>query len=836
MALRMARQLLFEAAASDSATAWSAAQRVAEIGSISWDGIVDAVLRAVVPRTPALRGATLLVWRHLCLPWYSEPHGSTTENGQFLKDLMAHAEGNELDALERGAAEAIAAQAQPSMKRQLLRVLAEAAEERGGGAHARAALALQANEDEEKGDRRQRSYSHLTDLTGVSAALVEELAENENAASAAGIPLTDRNVSYELRRAAMRLIARSAWIEAQAFAAAAPQLAEEPEVAMALVRVAVAAGDIEAARLLTATLQREEGWGWPSNRGRLRYHELRHLMGEPDAFAVAQADFVDDAAGARYGVGTILWETPVIFPLLFETVPWPRLWDRLEAEIHDTRDYRLGAPLEASNAVSDDTGLIAAIVAWGLSLGVPLVYGEAKRSLMALLATGEEALFAAVIENLLARETEVVMLGMDLLAAAVGHGPPSPDLARRIPDLAEHPDGGVAAAAMFLADRWGIKVAVGPRELPPFYRIELPEAAEVYGDAASDAQTRGMVIEDPLGWTGGWWNGLVTEIAKSSGLAPLQIRWRVRQLIQSWGGVETFGHQGSMRLEADLGRIGLKLTYRRPQSEVVLRALRHVLGDLWRAERLSARDWRYLLLRLYVHPDQPGLPAPEPRPQTVALPAMPRTMWSAAQGEWLDAIEGDLVASSARAEDGVLAEWRRSCVRAIRVTSTAEQWRGVDGSTNEHADLDDYLQSLPRVILMGSPITLYDDDEIAASRVALFEPNQLQGEPAGVLIFCPRTAAMLGWSSDRRRPDLYRDAQGAEMVGTQWWRDGLAQPIDEEERAAEGQRVVLTDAGKAAFDAMFGAWTMETIAWRRVEPARGDGEPRRRFARTSLQC
>src|SRR5262249_28654002 len=160
--------------------------------------------------------------------------------------------------------------------------------------------------------------------------------------------------------------------EARDFADAEPKLAAEPEVAMALARVAAKAGETDAARAILAPLTdlEAEGWGWPSDRGRLRYHEIRHLLGEPDAFEAARADFIDDMAGSRYGVTTTLWATEAIFPLLFQTVPWPDLWNRLEEQIHASRDYRLGEPMRAIMEIDGDAELLAELFVWALTLGV----------------------------------------------------------------------------------------------------------------------------------------------------------------------------------------------------------------------------------------------------------------------------------------------------------------------------------------------------------------------------------------------------------------------------------------------------------------------------------
>jgi hypothetical protein len=832
MGRRISRQILFEAAAADPTTAWSAAKAMSGTGAISWDGVVDATLRGIILRNPRLADAALIAWSCLCLPWYAEPHASTTATGQFLKDLIASAQLARVAELEAAAAAAIDALAQPDMKSVLLRMLEEAAKDRGGGDCAHAAAARWENQraPSDDIDPDHRSYGHLIDLPSIADALTSELAFRDERDGGRGADVPIRKISYDLRRAASRVIANSNWMEARDFAEAQPMLAAESEIAMAFARVAAKAGAVDAARDILAPLidPDAEGWSWPSERGRVRYHEIRHLLAEPDAFEAARADFIDDMAGSRYGVTTTLWATEAIFPLLFETVPWPDLWNRLEEQIRASRDYRLGQPVPAIERVGDDAELLVKLFTWALELGVPLMHAEAARGATTLLRRGYEAIFVAIVERLISTGGEATMLGMDLLSGAVDHRALPEAFSNRLPALAEDPDIGVAAAASFLAERWGVEVGFKPRDLPAFYQLHLPPQDRVLGDTASDAHTRGMVIEDPLGWTQGW-ESLVRRIAENAELPPLQIRWRVRQLILSWGGIPEFGHPGSKRLETALNRLDLKLPYRRPQSEAVLRALRYVAGELWSAGRLSYRDWRYILLKLHVDPDKAIMPFPEARPPDVHLPTVPQMLWGKEQEAWLEGVSGDLALTSGKNKCKVVAEWRRSVIREIRVTTTAEQWCAVGQLASALGNLDAVLESLPEVIRLGSPVPLYDADEINPSKTALFEPHALQSEPSGLLIFCPRTAAMLGWASDPKIAHVYRDAEGKEMVRTLWWRDGVPQSIDKDARFAEGQRILLSEVGQSAFEAMFGPFRLTTSAWRRVETAKGDGTPGERF-------
>lgn len=838
MARRIARQVLFEASAANPKLAWSAARWAAGTGTVSWDGIVDSTLRGILKRQPHLATVLLIAWSRLCLPWYGEPHGSTTRTGSFLRNLMELAPHHEVDRLERAATSAIAALAAPQEKVVLFTALEEAARSRGSGDVAGAAR-LGWYDDPGRGEKEdvdQRSYGHLVSLAEVADAIAAEKADR---------PASDRSgyttgvraagVSYSLEHAASRVIKTSAWTNVRAFLDAHSVLTHSATIVLAAAEAAVAAGNMDAARaILPKVAFEDEGWSWPSERGRMRYHRARHLLREPDAFDAARDQFIGDMAAARYGIGTTLWDTEAIFPLLFEQVPWPELWDKLAEQLRSMREYRTADPPPLLPDIDTDEALLAAVFAWALSLGVPLLHAEATRGALQLLDCARHDIFAEAATRLLDGGGEGTMLGMDLLARASDDPRLAPIFGSRVVALVNDPDGGVAAAACFLASRWGLEAELEVRSLPPLYDLHLPPPTGPKAQPAASSDTRGMVIEDPLGWTVGW-ERTVRLIEKYGGVSATHVRSRVRRLIQDWGGIETFGHRGSIRLQEDLDRLGLKMSYRRPQAAVTVRALRHVVGELRQAGRLTASEWRSLLHDLHADPDRPTLPTPEARDlDATPRPAVPRMMWGKEQEEWLDRVAEDLPGDCQNANRRVLAEWRRFSVRKTRITSIAEQWHGAAGQSFANSDLVTCMGDLPRVISFGRIVPLYDRGEVHPSRTAVFLPHEPQGEPSRLLIFCPLTAASLGWSTRGREVHVYYDADGQEMARTIWWRDGLPQPVDQDEYAAEGQRVVFSGAGLSQFEGNFGRPALTTLAWRRVEAAKDDGAPGSRFATDSI--
>lgn len=255
-----------------------------------------------------------------------------------------------------------------------------------------------------------------------------------------------------------------------------------------------------------------------------------------------------------------------------------------------------------------------------------------------------------------------------------------------------------------------------------------------------------------------------------------------------------------------------------------MRALRYVVQELFRAGRMSAENWRLLLHKLRVDPSRLVLQPSSARPAEVILPSVSRVIFGKERTAWAENVGGDLKLPSTSGEGKILAEWSRKTVRDIRVNITLERWTSIDQSGANPTALDQIFDDLPEVIGFGGLTPLYRKHEISASRAACLDPHKLQGVPIAFLIFCPLTAVELGWTHDATHVGLYRDADGNEMVRTIWWRDGLPQPVEQDQSWAEGQRIALTGQGSQKFEARFGPIKRTTSVCRRVEAERDDGE------------
>tara|TARA_Y100001951_G_scaffold88674_1_gene80415 strand:+ start:176 stop:580 length:405 start_codon:yes stop_codon:yes gene_type:complete len=132
------------------------------------------------------------------------------------------------------------------------------------------------------------------------------------------------------------------------------------------------------------------------------------------------------------------------------------------------------------------------------------------------------------------------------------------------------------------------------------------------------------------------------------------------------------------------------------------------------------------------------------------------------------------------------------------------------------------------VIRLGAIVPLYEEPN--DSFVAGFRPYSLQGHPDVLLIFCPRAAEQLGWKQNETSIHEFFSQDGILMASTTWWRDGLPQSVDYDAKSAEGQHVVLSEAGRASFENKFGAIELSNFAVRRVTAGAGDGKSVERYA------
>ena len=823
MGRRMVLQVLHEAVSADVATAGQALAWAMERGRAPWDGIVDAILRGMIVRSPRVCRDALTAWCWLCLPWYGELRGKTNRSGSFLTEVVAACALEDLVAVEAETVAAISMLSPADARLRLLRVLETAFAERGGGAAVREAVAVVAaaetglGEDDGSGaDPRNRSYERLSDLAQVTQALEEELAYQFRAREDGRVEVSVEP-GWNIRPAAARVVASSPWPQVADFANRQPELIAEPDIALAAAKVALAAGEVSAAEeLIAGSKDRDrtrEGWNWPSDKGTLRRHEARHLLKFADAFEAARRDLFDDLAARRYAISGLVWATDRIFPVAFPDVSWPRLWEMLEEQLLTMRDFARGRFLDeepAGPVPPDDDALLATLFAAAFGTGVMVLADCALRAARVLLARERFDFFAHLVDALLARD-DGALFAAHLLTCAADEPAARERFRSRLTELAHHADFALVLASLFLSARWCEPLAVKAGALPAFYDLHLPKTSGPDRTGAIDERTGGMVLEDPLGWTQKWMRE-VESIALAGGVSVDQVRRRAAQFIGESGGIARFGHSGSKDRESRLTRLGLKLPFMRPPTMGALQALRRVAAELVHAGRVNGDEMHRLARTLRINADQPSIPWPEARPADITLTKFPHMYRNEERDTWLALVRDDLVQSPT----GVLAETCMMTSRSTRVELLRERYAAASLAGVDALGLDDTLSALPQIEWRNGFGVRYGKEEAHSSRIALFHILRIERLPLTLMVFCPYAATSLGWSLEAGSVHRYIDADGRRMAWTAWWRDGLRQPVDEDELSGEGQRVHLSAEGLVAFETMFGALQLSNAAWRKT--------------------
>jgi hypothetical protein len=545
------------------------------------------------------------------------------------------------------------------------------------------------------------------------------------------------------------------------------------------------------------------------------------LLGLANAHAEARGELLHDLAARRYAVAGLLWSTDDIFPLLFEDVPWPELWTIFEEQLRTTRDFARGCLLneatDETQAANDDA-LLVALFLQAFAMEVTVLGDSATRAALTLLDHGREAFFTQLVDRLLDQENGA-LLAADLLDRAAEIGAVRAIIAPRLNALARHADFAVVAVALSLSVRWETPVTLEPDALPAFYALHLPPDATPDRMGAADACTGGMVLDDPLGWTQEW-AGEVAIIAVAAGVSEDHVRRRAAQLIDSWGGIARFGHAGTKALEARLARLGFKLHYRRPHVMAALQALRNVAAELFHAGRLGPDETRQLARILLVDPGLPSMPQPVGRPDIAPQPAVPRLHRENERQAWLDAVTDDVAKQTPAC---VLAETSIIINRDGRNGYVRETFASASLGVVAKSGIDETRAALPVVAWRGGRFGVtYDRSDANPGYIAIYRQVRIERLPTELLVLCPYASSSLGWHRAPGSIDCYLDSSGERMAWTEWWRDGLPQPVDEDERSAEGQRVCLSTAGLAAF----GGLQIHRACWRWIVEGKEPGAVR----------
>jgi hypothetical protein len=787
-AWRISKAVLVEAMASGPAPAWDAYQWAMPSGVWHWDALVDAVARGMLRRRPDLAVALAITWSTLSLPYYSEVYNSLTRTGQFLRDLAAVTPLGELDHVQRIIVAGLERDAKPAHRPKLLRIFRDSLTERGIRTPIVDVAVLRWNAEPAHDEDALPDYYQLSSFDAVETAVAAERKRREAHTST----VYGDCVNGTLGKRIGRLIAEKPWAEVEAFAARNPKLARDRPVRDALARAALAAGERSYAETLFPQVDEEhQGWGGWSDRNLLNHHRSRHLLGVPDAHRAALKDFLRDLAAGGQGTGSAVAIADDIIPLLFEEINWPALWERLDAQILDYHDYRKAVPVaRGDGAERDDQDLIVRLYLDAAQLGVSATRTQAGEGLLALAANGQTQIFCNACRDLLG-DGSTVLFALRLIFEARNCDGIAQAFAADMIQLANHPDGGVAVLAHILSQMWDGRAKVPETALPAIYSLHLPSLDTASGRTLRDEESLGPIIADAGVWTESFESWLEVT-ARLSGVPIANLRYRAAQLITEWGGTARFGAKGAAALREHIDPLGLLLPFVRPHIGAAIRALRVIVGDLWRADALSAGELDLLLYKLDGGPLLPPRTLVNTRPVDRDWPGMPEQRWNMGDKDWLKSENIQRPIASGH----IIGEWARFAMLESRTLLREELFVSPSCRIDKSETLESVIAQVPKAFWAEGRVALDNDADPTAPMMRNLLIS-LVGDCTESLMFDPVFAQQLGWSASSDEPFTFRDKSGVPMVTTIFWRDGWEQEMRNGEgtRWAKGQRVELTKEG-----------------------------------------
>lgn len=818
-AARIGKTVLVEAVASSATLAADTYVAALTHGFWNWDAIIDGVARGILRRRQDLAVILSIVWRTFALPYYEEEYSSLTAPGAFLSELVSHTPLDKLGIVESIIVTGIEVHAQPADRVRLLGVFRKGLDARGVDFTLTAKAIARWRGDAGMPEPDPFLIDSFETLEAAVAAKHEMRAADRSThhGNYAGKVLAEQ---------AARLIARKGWAEAEAFVRRHPALLRETVVARAAARSSLEAGDIEFVRsLLLPDLDENEGWGgWGGGRRR-DFHQCRHWLGEIDAHDAARHAFLRDVAEGGPATGSAHWQSDKLFPLLFQTPEWPLLWEQLAEQIYASRDYGKSEDLRTILPPLGDDALITRIFVDAARLGVNDPRKQVQSGLLLLLEHGKEQLFCEVCSDLLAGDSTLALIGARLLIAARDNLVVADTFRIALAPLLSSDDAAIFAIGTILAEVWGVDIDIETRELPAIYGLALPALDHARGRSLRDVRSGAPVLDDPVAWTEPF-NWLIKPIAAKASFEPDIICHRLTQIIVQWGGAGRYGAGASEALERRLRPLSMLLSYPRPHAVVVLDAMRTVVGELWKADRISPQDVEIVLAKTMGSPVLPP-PLPDlPRPVDLSWPVTDENLWQAAAEEWLDAEDFTRTGTC----DLVLGEWSRFDIFEHGLLCSEETLivRG-DLAPKAH-DLEIALDTLPPLYWHAGTALLLDGEisQFAGLRRLAISGA---GDPGSLLSFDPVLAAELGWKRSNAHPCTFSDADGTLMVSTKVWRDGWEQSrqFSDDSRWAHGQRVCFTQQGLDLFRRRFPLPDAVTARWRSFHSRNAAGPAKKQW-------
>ncbi|NKL76337.1 ATP-binding protein [Rhizobium leguminosarum] len=799
---RIAAELLIEAATCDAALGLATAKALAEAGALSWDSLVNALMLGTIRRKPELAAACAVIWARVALPYYSEPRYRPDALGDLITEAVASAPAGDLLNVVNLLQASIESDSRPEVRTQLIGSLCEAA-----------GLRDVATTSMAEADARWRAETppNRDYYTPGTYDAVTSLADLEVAFEASAAAAEDGKPAYDGTSAYTRLLdGKPDLTLAKAMFERWPLLQEDSHSRFALVGVAIAAGDLDLARTLTAAyVQRDDPWGsWSRwyGGGRLRYFRACVAIEGAKARVEAFADLCGSLAAGKEAAGNLLVDFDTVFPLIVDHPDWVVMWDSLAEQLQVTREYKLGAPLLEPDPMAD-TDLLIALLRWAVGLSQRELLRGARMAVRDLAhLEGGEALLTDICGNFLQGDDDDPLFAVQILSEG-NFGLGRKRLAGAVRAVYQGTDFAAALFAKRILAGWGEPVDFVPAPLPAFYSLAFDDADDHADGRILAAQKVDAVSLDPLGWTQPF-GSLIGHLARGA-VTPAHIRRRCALLIDSWGG-SAAARQQNDNLMAELTRLDLRLTYIKPSGVVAMRGLRRVIGEMRLAGLIGERELEHLVRKLTAPAlGELDLP-PAPRPVGLARPPVNRLEFQTGEATWLDGVSDDLDPFEVGGMF-VLAEIYKFTRHDIRRELVLERIR-VPYALNDGDFIEESLDTIPDSIWIDGvrPLT----DEPAPTIVRTLQHSELGGTPEFLLTICPFWLQRLSWRRHPENRSVFLDTTGRRVVQLIWWRDGVPQDVREHGFWSDGVLVTVTAEGRRQIEAANGPLTIVARATR----------------------
>lgn len=811
-AFRIASTVVKEAALCDATTAWASLLSLAELGTLGWAHMVDAVLQGLVRRRPDMVPAAVPVWCQLTLPYYKAPYYRESEQGDFIDLVVDSALASEVSAVCDTLLRHIQVEARTDVRVSLLDHLRLAAARRACRCTDIDAALVRWRTECPPPARTSSDMRHsdVTSMEALAADIEKEIREGRSAPG------------YEAGRAFQRLVCTSNYPLAAQLFEKWVGIQNESRARAALIDVAMDAGDSGNARRLLAGYSisdPEATWSTWFGGNRFRYLRSKLRIDGPAVHAAAYADFVNTVAAEHESIRSLLTEFDDIFPVITAEPDWAAMWECAQDQIMSTREFSLGVGDAAAAPISmDDSGLLARLLIWAMDIGISDLRWHAYVASTELDAVeAGHPVFAELMRLLLSGHDDHPAIGLQLLACQ-----PSTrhmgGLGLQVVSLTNHDDYAVSTIARQLARALALPVAPAQTPVPMFYSLDLGEIESSAPEELYDPHTSAMLVKSPFGWTRAY-EDLVRAIAKGA-ISPTHIRCRAAMLIDSWGGLETYGNSASKAFESRLRQLDMKIAYARPHMVVAARALRNVAGELARARALPAPPGILLHHMGFAHSPFVSSQAAI-RPAIIMRPDDSESRYAALEESWLPAVDVDILPIR-MASSYVIAEVSEFNVRKTRrhynsIRVRVPTWAGaVDFSTWE---IDDLLPD--RAIWVGQIVAL--SSEPAPFLVRRLSLSYWPGMPHVAFCICPEWLQHLNWNVEYGPTITYVDDCGDAMGHIVWWREGSTIDVDEDASWSEGTYLQLTASGLLQLEAIAGKLQIRIHAQRTARD-RDDGD------------